>query len=100
MRGYKNLNHDMFNNVEVFLREKYDRRVLNPAILPTDLPDTAYIPIDLAMLDQADEIVMLPGWNQSVGANTEFRFACMRNKKVSHIIYAEDGGLKLMEEET
>ena len=98
MRGYPDLNHSMFDKAESLLRTAYDRKVLNPCILPTDLPDKAYIPIDLAMLDQADEIVMLPGWNKSLGANTEFRFAEMRGKHISYIV-EKDGNLCLMEEE-
>lgn len=48
---------------------------LNPATLPSGLTGADYLRICLAMLDCADEILMLPGWLKSKGANIEYRAA-------------------------
>ena len=56
--------------------------VIDPAALPDDLPATAYMPICLAMLAQADAILLLPGWEDSSGALVEKAFAEYQGKKV------------------
>lgn len=48
---------------------------LNPTSLPEGLTDADYLRICLAMLDSADEVLMLPGWQKSKGANIEWRYA-------------------------
>ena len=50
-------------------------RVINPACLPDDLETADYMPICLAMLQQADAVFMLPGWQHSGGARIEHNFA-------------------------
>ena len=45
--------------------------VLNPATLPEDLPRESYMPICLAMLSQADAVLLLPDWKESEGAKIE-----------------------------
>ena len=57
--------------------------VLNPRSLPDDLPRTAYMPICLAMLQQADAIYLLEGWINSAGARLEADYALYQNKTVS-----------------
>ena len=74
MTGKPDWGRAAFNAAE----EKYRRlgyKVLNQAILPTDLRPEAYIPICLAMLREADMIVMLDGWEDSQGARMEARYA-------------------------
>lgn len=74
MTGKPDWGRAAFNAAE----EKYRRlgyKVLNPAILPTDLRAEAYMPICLAMLREADVIVMLEGWEMSTGARMERRYA-------------------------
>jgi hypothetical protein len=50
--------------------------VLNPAILPDGLQHGQYLQITLAMLEQADAIFLLNGWEKSKGATREFDRAC------------------------
>ena len=74
MRGYPNYNRPAFNELAQKAIE-LDYIVLNPALLPTTLPDEAYMPICLAMLNTADFIYLLPGSENSVGSLAEQAFA-------------------------
>lgn len=56
--------------------------VLNPADLPPGMPADRYMPICLAMLQQADAIYMLDGWEYSEGANIEMQFALYQGKTI------------------
>ncbi|MGI6168307.1 MAG: DUF4406 domain-containing protein [Christensenellales bacterium] len=58
--------------------------VLNPSTLPKGLLNEAYMPMCLSMLNQADEILMLDGWENSKGAMIELLFAEYQNKKVTY----------------
>ena len=60
---------------------------LNPARLPDNMPRERYMPICMAMLEQADAIYMLRGWEDSPGARVELAFAKYQNKAE---IYEED----------
>lgn len=59
---------------------KKGHTVLNPAYLPDGLKD--YMPICKAMIDQADALYMLEGYESSVGAKEELAYADECNKKV------------------
>jgi len=48
--------------------------VLTPTRLPYNLSNEKAMKICLAMIDQADAVYFLPGWNQSVGANLEMAY--------------------------
>lgn len=67
MTGYHNYNRDEFN-AEARMLEDRGFTVLNPAILPDGLPHSQYLFITLAMLESADAIFMLDGWEKSGGA--------------------------------
>ena len=56
--------------------------VLNPAILPEGLSQEEYMRICIPMLNIADSIYMLTGWEKSVGAKIEHSLACQADKKI------------------
>lgn len=75
MRGLDDYGRRNFKEAEDFVKRRTGWNVLNPAILPVDLPQERYMPICLAMLREADGIILLPGWEDSAGATLERRFA-------------------------
>lgn len=68
-----------FARAAVLLRDA-GHAVINPAVLPTTLSDRAYMPICTAMIDAADAIYMLDGWQKSVGARCERLYAKRQGK--------------------
>ena len=56
--------------------------VLNPALLPQGMSRFQYLPICFAMIDQADALWMLKGWEDSLGADNERRYALYQGKDV------------------
>ncbi|MDL2318088.1 DUF4406 domain-containing protein [Eubacteriales bacterium OttesenSCG-928-A19] len=74
MSGLPNYNFDRFNAKETELLAA-GHRVLNPAKIGI-LPDyEMYWPINRAMLDGAEVILMLEGWENSPGAIKELLYA-------------------------
>ena len=57
-------------------------KVLNPAWLPKGLKDEDYQRIDDAMLQTADVVVLLKGWEKSPGARREARLAEELRKQI------------------
>ncbi|HDT1354196.1 TPA: DUF4406 domain-containing protein [Citrobacter freundii] len=74
MTGYHNFNRDEFN-AEAGVLEDRGFTILNPAILPDGLEHQQYLAITLSMLEQADAVFLLDGWEKSNGAIREFRRA-------------------------
>lgn len=72
---------DKFNAAECYLIVK-GWRVLNPAVLPETLDPADYLPICMAMLNQADAVVVLQGFAKSAGAKIEFLYSEYQNKEV------------------
>ena len=93
MRGYPNYNFAMFEEVRNFLREG-GLDALCPAELDLDqgfVPSTTMPNADIAvafkrdiheLMNKCDSIVMLPGWEQSIGANAELAVAEMLGLRV------------------
>lgn len=81
MRGKPDLGRGAFRQAEERLREM-GYHVINPAVLPIDLPWWVYMPICLAMLREADMIAPLPGWTRSSGARLEMQYAEQTGKDI------------------
>ena len=64
--------------------------VINPAWLPKGLDRNRYMPICMAMLDAADAIYMMDGWEDSKGARLEKAYAEYQDKMVLYE-RSEDG---------
>lgn len=62
--------------------ETLGHSVLDPSFLPSDLPLLRYMPICLAMLEQADAIYMLSDFRNSEGSMLELDYAMYQGKKV------------------
>ena len=56
--------------------------VLNPAELPEGMTAADYMRICLAMVDVADGVYMLPGWERSPGAGIELSVARYSRKPI------------------
>ena len=56
--------------------------VLNPATLPEGMSKEKYMPICLAMLNQADIVVMLSDYKNSPGALLELKYAYYQDKEI------------------
>ncbi len=64
-------NKMMFTTAEIFLK-RLGAVVLNPSFLPVGLRDyESYMKICIPMLQEADKLLLLPGWMNSVGAKRE-----------------------------
>ena len=80
--------YSKFHSVQERL-ETLGYNVINPAFHMDKLPKLTYeqfMKVDLALLDAADAIFMLEGWENSKGANREYGYALASNK----IIIFED----------
>lgn len=86
MSGLPDLGHVEFDRAENRL-VGLGHQVINPARLSDDLPRTAYMPICLTMLQQADALVLLPGWQDSPGAKVEKAFADYQEMPVHELAY-------------
>lgn len=62
--------------------KQYGWAVLNPARLPQFLPEDRYMPTCLMMLNAADAVLMLDGWEDSAGARLEHDFAAYQGKRI------------------
>jgi hypothetical protein len=70
---------DRFSKAEQRLRAK-GHIVLNPAALPIGMPYESYFPICFAMIDAAEKMYFLRGWEKSRGAREEFAYAASKRK--------------------
>ena len=58
---------------------------LSPAWLPPGLDNGRYMQICMAMIDQADELVLLGSWLASPGAQLEREYAAYQRKPVREL---------------
>ena len=72
---------ERFQQAEEYLKARGDI-VLNPTVLPSNMPKDRYLPICLAMIDQADGLYLLRGYGESEGAKIERRYAEYQGKWV------------------
>lgn len=70
-------------------------QVINPAplymVMPGDATHEEYMQIDLQLIDLADGIVLLPGWENSRGANREIGYALGTDKHVLKLENFKEG---------
>jgi len=73
---------DKFLKAEIAVRRK-GYKVINPAplykVMPSDATYEEYMRICFDLLDLADYMVLLPGWEKSCGANREYGYALAKD---------------------
>lgn len=79
--GMPDGNYKAFADAEELLEEQ-GFIVLNPRSLPEGMQQDRYMPIALAMLQQADAIFLLDGWVRSGGAMIERQLAIYQSKEI------------------
>ena len=70
---------ERFSKAEQQLRDE-GHIVLNPTVLPVGMPYESYFPICFAMIDAAEKMYFLRGWEKSRGARKEFAHAASKRK--------------------
>ena len=74
MTGLPQFNHPAF--LQAAMNLSFEKHVpLNPAILPDGLSEADYMAVGLTMLQRADAIYLLTGWQFSAGARAEHALA-------------------------
>ena len=74
MTGLPQFNRPAFHQAALNL--SFEHHVpLNPAILPDGLTEADYMAVGLTMLQRADAIYLLTGWQFSAGARAEHALA-------------------------
>lgn len=86
MSGLPDLNAPAFHQAEEELRERYRCNVVNPIftsyLMGDDRSHADYLKVSLALVQTSDIVIMLPGWENSVGANAEYTEARRLGKTV------------------
>ena len=70
---------ERFSQAEQLLRSE-GHIVLNPTVLPAGMLYESYFPICFAMIDAAEKMYFLRGWEKSRGAREEFAHAASKRK--------------------
>ena len=72
-----------FSKAVFMLLEAGYKRIINPAQMDGAMIGATqedFLDISLKLVDKADFLVMLPGWENSIGCNREIGFAIARGK--------------------
>lgn len=87
MSRHKNFNFDAFREAAAYLRVMHGINVINPAENfggRQDLPWDVYLEIAMwQVLWAADELIVLPGWEESKGAQQEMAWATTKGIPVT-----------------
>ena len=67
------------------LLERKGFTVINPTLLPADMPFKKYMPICLAMLEQADVLCVIRDGLDSKGVDLELNYAKYQRKDIMYI---------------
>lgn len=89
MANVAELNRPAFHAAEAALAAKRKYVVINPAKLPIGLRADDYMPICLQMINAADMICLLDGWEHSAGAQLEKHYAEHRGLPVYRLVDGE-----------
>lgn len=60
---------------------------LSPAHLPAGMSNDKYARINFAMIDSADAVLFLKGWDQSEGARLEHQYCVYRKKPRVRLVF-------------
>lgn len=74
-----------FERAEDYLQREYpNAEIINPALVNSYLPKSTtheeYMKMSFCMLDMADAIFMIDGWENSCGARQEYGYALAKDK--------------------
>lgn len=74
---------EIFDKAEMELKAEYPgAEIINPTmiVLPESCTHADYMRLDFMLLDLADSIYMLKGWDKSKGACMEYGYALAKDK--------------------
>ena len=92
MRWYKDLNKPLFTKAAKMLRDA-GYTVWSPAEHKSykQISLSECMKLDLnAVINQCDNVAVLPGWSRSLGANVEVFVATLCGKKIFKIVFSAD----------
>lgn len=82
MTGLPEFNRPAFYSAAAKLNSIEGVYAINPAVLPDCMPDGKYLPICMAMIEAADAVYMLEGYELSIGARAERLYAKRQGKLI------------------